>query len=165
MNDRVVKEPHTLSEVPADTIKHWLARELARVLNISREAIATNEPCSRFELDSVKAVRVLGRLGEFLNRKIPLTLIWSDPTIKKLSNCLSGNSELDPPESPTRPVLASVCNQPIAVIDVACRYPGGQTRTAFGNCSRPDVLPSARLRPTAGTSTPGIMRTEASPAE
>ena len=78
-----------------DTLKAWLTKELAHALEISETAIATNQPFSRLGLDSVNAVRVIGRLDQFLGRKIPVTSIWSCPTIDKLCNYLCGNSELE----------------------------------------------------------------------
>ena len=85
MNDTLPNESASSNEPQVDTLRAWLVRELARVLEISEEVIATNEPFSRLGLDSVKALAVLGRLGEFLGRKIPVTLVWGYPTIEKLS--------------------------------------------------------------------------------
>ena len=51
----------------------WLTRELAQIVDIDQEAIATHEPFSHFGLDSAKAVTLLSRLGEYLDRKIPVT--------------------------------------------------------------------------------------------
>ncbi|HEX6563422.1 MAG TPA: acyltransferase domain-containing protein [Chthoniobacterales bacterium] len=114
-----------------DTLRVWLVRELARVLAISEKAIATNEPFSRLGLDSVKALAVLGRLGEFLGRKIPVTLVWVYPTIEKLSNYLCGNSEPGSRESTACGFPASGLDQPIAVVGMACRFPGAPDPAAF----------------------------------
>ena len=71
----------------------WLVRELAQIVDISQEAVATNESFSHFGLDSAKAVGLLNRLGEFLGRKIPVTLVWKYPTIEALANYLCGKPE------------------------------------------------------------------------
>jgi acyl transferase domain-containing protein/acyl carrier protein/SAM-dependent methyltransferase/NAD(P)-dependent dehydrogenase (short-subunit alcohol dehydrogenase family) len=120
-----------LKEPQLDVIKNWFVRELARSLEISEEAIAVNEPFSRFGLDSAKAVGLLNRLGEFLGRKVPIALAWSYPTIERLSNHLCGNTELKPELSPSHSFSAAARNEPIAVIGLACRFPGAPDSGAF----------------------------------
>ncbi|MBV9878396.1 MAG: acyltransferase domain-containing protein, partial [Verrucomicrobia bacterium] len=114
-----------------DTLKTWLVRELARVLAISEDAIATNEPFSRFGLDSAKAVELLNRLGELLGHKVPVTVAWSHPTIEKLSNYLCGNPDSESEMSRGWSSTVPVRNQPIAVIGVACRFPGAPDPGTF----------------------------------
>ena len=119
------------NRLEVDTLKAWLTKELAQALEISKTAIATNQPFSRLGLDSVNAVRVIGRLGQFLGRKIPVTSIWSYPTIDKLCNHLGGNSELDREKSPQGSFLRPGCEQPIAVIGISCRFPGAPDPASF----------------------------------
>ena len=114
----------------------WLVRELAQILDISQEAVVTNEPFSHFGLDSAKAVGLLNRLGEYLGRKIPVTLVWRYPTIEALANYLCGKPE--PTSGNSNPHLFPVAgwNQPIAVIGMACRFPGAPDPAAFWDLLR-----------------------------
>ena len=121
-----LKQSHTLAQ--------WLVRELARAVDISEEAVATNEPFSHFGLDSAKAVGLLSRLGEFLGREIPVTLAWKYPTIAALANHLCGNPDLAVRDFPS--LSATDWNQPIAVIGMACRFPGAPDPVAFWDLLR-----------------------------
>jgi acyl transferase domain-containing protein/acyl carrier protein/SAM-dependent methyltransferase/NAD(P)-dependent dehydrogenase (short-subunit alcohol dehydrogenase family) len=120
-----------LREPQLDFIKKWFVRELARSLDINEEAISENEPFSRFGLDSAKAVGLLNRLGEFLGRKVPIPLAWSYPTIERLSNHLCGNPELKSEVSRRHSFCPPARNQPIAVVGLACRFPGAPDPGAF----------------------------------
>ncbi|HSZ78018.1 MAG TPA: type I polyketide synthase, partial [Chthoniobacterales bacterium] len=112
----------------------WLTRELAQIVDIDQEAITTHEPFSHFGLDSAKAVTLLSRLGEYLDRKIPVTLAWQFPTIEALANHLSGTAEAASRKSPAHSFPAF--NQPIAVIGMACRFPGAANPAAFWDLLR-----------------------------
>ena len=89
----MIEKSTTPNQSQVGTLIEWLVRELARVMDISQEAVATNESFSHFGLDSAKAVGLLSRLGEFLGREIPVTLAWKYPTIKALANYLCGKPE------------------------------------------------------------------------
>ena len=112
----------------------WLTRELAQIVDIDQEAIATHEPFSHFGLDSAKAVTLLSRLGKYLDRKIPVTVAWKFPTIEALAKHLSGTPESESKESPAHSFPAS--DQPIAVIGMACRFPGAADPAAFWDLLR-----------------------------
>jgi acyl transferase domain-containing protein/acyl carrier protein len=131
LSDRVSEESPRGSPPRVDVLKKWLRRELARVLDVSEQAIAINEAFSRFGLDSAKAIGLLRGLSEFLGREVPVTLAWSHPTIEKLSNYLCGNPELKSEVLPRHSAALAVWNQPIAVIGLACRFPGAPDPAVF----------------------------------
>ena len=147
----MIEESTTPNQPQVSALKEWLVRELARVVDISEEAVATNEPFSHFGLDSAKAVGLLRRLGEFLGREIPVTLAWKYPTIAALANYLSGNPELAVRSFPSDSFSATNWNQPIAVIGMACRFPGRLIWQPSGICCAQGVLLSRKSPLTAGT--------------
>ena len=98
----VIEESTTPNQPPVSALIEWLVRELAQVVDINQEAVATNESFSHFGLDSAKAVGLLSRLGEFLGREIPVTLAWKYPTIEALANYLCGKPESASRDSPLR---------------------------------------------------------------
>ena len=130
----MLEESPNQSQVNALT--EWLVRELAQILDISQEAVATNEPFSHFGLDSAKAVGLLNQLGEYLSRKIPVTLVWRYPTIEALANYLCGKSESTPGKSTAHLSPVTGWNQPIAVIGMACRFPGAPDPATFWDLLR-----------------------------
>jgi acyl carrier protein len=127
-----VKEKSTSANQPqVSALIVWLLRELAQVVGISQEAVTTNESFSHFGLDSAKAVCLLGRLGEFLNREIPVLLVWKYPTIEALASYLCGLPESKPKRSAASPLPLQEWNQPIAVVGMSCRFPGAPDPAAF----------------------------------
>jgi len=132
----VIEESTTPNQPPVSAIIEWLVRELAQVVDINQEAVATNESFSHFGLDSAKAAGLLSRLGEFLGREIPVTLAWKYPTIEALTNYLCGKPESASRDSPSHSFPPATWNQPIAVIGMACRFPGAPDPAAFWDLLR-----------------------------
>ncbi|MBV8967729.1 MAG: acyltransferase domain-containing protein, partial [Verrucomicrobia bacterium] len=131
MNEGVIGESPFSGPPQVNALQKWLVRELAQVLEINEEAIDLAEPFSRFGLDSAKAVGLLNRLGELLGRKIPITLAWSHPTIEKLSSHLCSDPDRHSEVSLGGSSLSPGGNEPIAVVGLACRFPGASNPAAF----------------------------------
>jgi acyl transferase domain-containing protein/acyl carrier protein len=108
-----------------------LVQELARVLDVSPQAITTSEPFSRFGLDSAKAVGILSRLGELLCRKIPATAVWTYPTIDQLVSFLCDGPRGTAVPAASAPGPLSIGSGQIAVIGMACRFPGAPDIPSF----------------------------------
>ncbi len=127
----------TPNQPPVDALIQWLVRELSQILDISQEALATDEPFSYFGLDSAKAVGLMHRLGTFVGRKIPVALgvAVSDDW---RSGCLSERQYgISISKVSSRACSAATTwNQPIAVIGMACRFPGAPDPAAFWDLLR-----------------------------
>lgn len=132
----MIQEPIAPTPPVVQALKQWLVCELSQVLDISQESIAEDEPFSHFGLDSATAVGLLNRLSKFLGRKVPVTLAWKYPTVEALANYLSGRPVSLPGTSPGTALPASMWNQPIAVIGMACRFPGASDPKAFWDLLR-----------------------------
>ncbi|WP_460366152.1 beta-ketoacyl synthase N-terminal-like domain-containing protein, partial [Actinocorallia lasiicapitis] len=81
-----------------------------------------DRPLEEFGLASRDAVAIAGELEELLGRPLPATLVWEHPTISRLAAALSG-AEL--PEVARVTAVPSVADEPVAVVGVGCRFPGG----------------------------------------
>jgi acyl transferase domain-containing protein len=76
--------------------------------------------------DSVTAVELSNRLTAATGLRMPTSLLYDHPTpsavVRHLRDQLSGSG---PDERPTEPARAAGFDEPIAIIGMSCRFPGG----------------------------------------
>ncbi|GAA2787282.1 SDR family NAD(P)-dependent oxidoreductase [Saccharopolyspora taberi] len=98
-------------------IREWLGSRVAALVGAP---VDEDRPFDELGLSSRDAVAVSGELAERLDRPLPPTLLWEHPTIARLVEHLEGGpAPAPPPESGP--------GEPIAVIGLGCRFPGGAT--------------------------------------
>ena len=73
---------------PVQAIQQWLVSQLADVLSIDPSTIEVTQPLTRYGLDSIDAVTLVGDLEDWLDLELPSTLLWDYPTIEKASTYL-----------------------------------------------------------------------------
>ena len=98
--------------------------EIAQLLDISAEALDPAERFNRYGLDSARVTVLIERLAGWVGQPLSPTLVWEYPTLNALAAYLAG----------VAPVSRSVGgealgarlddNEPIAIIGMACRFPG-----------------------------------------
>ncbi|NES69936.1 MAG: acyl carrier protein [Okeania sp. SIO2D1] len=92
------KSSQTATEAsPAEAIQSWLVAQLADQLSLEPDAIKVSEPLTRYGLDSIDAVTLVGDLEDWLDLELPSTLFWDYPTIEKSAQYLV--SEFDVAEA------------------------------------------------------------------
>jgi acyl transferase domain-containing protein/acyl carrier protein len=121
----------------ADTLKSWLVSRLAALRGIDAGAIDVRERFSRYGLDSLGAGRLIAELSEVLGRPLSPTLVWEAPTIEALAGHLTGEGgpEVASLEAPGE----QDAREPIAIVGVACRFPGAPDPEAFWRLLRDGV--------------------------
>ena len=82
---------------PVEILQNWIAEKLAEQLSIDKSTISFTEPLTRYGLDSIDAVTLVGELEDELDLELPSTLFWDYPTIEKSAQYLV--SEFDISES------------------------------------------------------------------
>ncbi|HEY8687351.1 MAG TPA: beta-ketoacyl synthase N-terminal-like domain-containing protein [Chloroflexota bacterium] len=109
-------------------IVDWICRELAWRLHLRPDEIDTLAPFASYGLDSLQSVAIAARLGDWIGIELPVTLVWHYPTIDSLADYLAGTTE-----ARRLPVErgAIQTREPIAVIGVACRFPGADGPEKF----------------------------------
>jgi acyl carrier protein len=98
--------PSTTSAV--DTIQGWLVNQISKQLSINAQTIKVTEPLTRYGLDSIDSVTIVGDMEDWLNAELPSTLLWDYPTIEKAANYLVNELSVLPSETVTAQSAAAV---------------------------------------------------------
>ncbi|MCP4194830.1 MAG: SDR family NAD(P)-dependent oxidoreductase [Planctomycetaceae bacterium] len=111
-----------LDPMSKDNLQSWLIDFLSQQLSVPRASISADRPLAELGIDSVRAVQLVEELSNQLkcDRPLEATLAWQYPTINALCDYLA-NPSLDPGDVTD----SSFKQDPIAIVGLACRFPGG----------------------------------------
>jgi acyl transferase domain-containing protein/acyl-CoA synthetase (AMP-forming)/AMP-acid ligase II/acyl carrier protein len=108
-----------VSAPDVQTIGAWLIAELARRFGSSPGTIDVRAPFERFGLDSVAVIETAGELSRWLGRRVLPSMLYDHPSIEALARHLA-----DARGGESSATVAAL-DGPIAIIGMACRFPGG----------------------------------------
>ncbi|SEG70748.1 phthiocerol/phenolphthiocerol synthesis type-I polyketide synthase D [Thermomonospora echinospora] len=131
-NDRSGVAPDE-TRITEDSVRQYLIEQIARRSRITAAEVDPDRPVEEFGLASRDAVAIAGELEQLLGRALPATLVWEHPTINGLATALAGGQTAPAPVAP--PARDAAPDEPIAVIGIGCRFPGG----ARGDLSGPQA--------------------------
>ena len=83
------------STVNLESIQNWLVAQLSEQLSLDSNTIDVNESLTRYGLDSIDAVTLVGDLEDWLDLELPDTLFWDHPTIAQAVKFLVDNYEFE----------------------------------------------------------------------
>jgi acyl transferase domain-containing protein/acyl carrier protein len=106
-------------------IQDWLQEHLGELLGVDPGQINIDQPFNIYGLSSVDAVNLSGELSEFVERELSPTIVYDYPTIARLAQYLA--QPVVPQEAEEREVSAEPVEEAIAIIGMACRFPGDAT--------------------------------------
>ncbi|WP_167756283.1 type I polyketide synthase [Streptomyces sp. 4R-3d] len=123
----------TLAALPADRrtghVLTVVRAEVATVLGHQDPAeVATGEEFQQLGFDSLTAIELGNRLSTATGLRLPATLIFDHPTPAVLAAHLAdrlGGPEPDQAAASNAPTSGATADEPIAIVGMACRYPGG----------------------------------------
>ncbi|WP_406835359.1 SDR family NAD(P)-dependent oxidoreductase [Streptomyces sp. AHU1] len=108
--------------------------ETSRALGLrSAESVGPDRPLRELGMDSVTAVELRNRIGTRIGARLPATLLFDHPTAARLSahllaTVLSVDARTSRHGAPGPRALrasASVPDEPLALVGMSCRLPGG----------------------------------------
>ncbi|HEX8648608.1 MAG TPA: SDR family NAD(P)-dependent oxidoreductase, partial [Thermoleophilaceae bacterium] len=119
-----------LAEVPEDqharVILDLVRAQAAAVLgHPGPEAIQPERAFKELGFDSLSAVELRNRLTETTGLRIPSTLIFDHPTPAAVAELLLGEAAGAERAAPAVAAAPRGTDEPIAIVGMACRYPGG----------------------------------------
>lgn len=128
INSPLIKEVMALPQ--AQRQKYLQARMLTEVESILGEenivGISAATPLQETGLDSLRAVELRDQLSGLLGIRLPATLLFDYPTIEKLAAHLLEKYMSEGAKKTKKTQIRHIkTNEPIAVIGMSCRFPGG----------------------------------------
>ncbi|MDQ0579347.1 type I polyketide synthase [Streptomyces rishiriensis] len=113
-----------MSAVDEGALRRLIAERVAAWSGTGEDDVPMDLPLADLGLSSRDAVGLAGELSRLTGRELPATLLWSAPTLDALVAELRAPAARHVPATPTAtPPAAS--GEPVAVIGVGCRLPGG----------------------------------------
>jgi acyl carrier protein len=82
------------SKLNQTSIQNWLVKQISEELSLDADTINVTEPLTRYGLDSIDAVTLVGDLEDWLELELPDTLFWDHPSIAQASQFLIDNYDL-----------------------------------------------------------------------
>ncbi|GAA3044863.1 hypothetical protein GCM10010448_29630 [Streptomyces glomeratus] len=116
-----------LAQTP-DAILQLVREETARTTDVSADALDPDLPFTALGLTSLAGVLLRDRLRAATGLDLPATLVFDHPTPAAVAALVHGalRGETDPwPARPTGGWTLPEPRDPIAVVSMACRFPGG----------------------------------------
>ena len=99
---------------PVEAIQNWLVNQLAEQLSLDASTISVTEPLTRYGLDSIDAVTMVGELEDWLELELPSTLFWDHPTIALSAQYLAENYDVSEALNGDRPQESEAKAEPAA---------------------------------------------------
>ncbi|MET9364463.1 acyltransferase domain-containing protein [Streptomyces sp. NPDC006632] len=121
-HERAVRDAHALSEI--------LLSRVAELMDSPDEAVDRWTPMHQYGLDSVKFSTLAAAMSDLLGWKVPVTWMWQYPTVDALSRALAEGPRSATKSAPSKDHRAA-SHEPIAIVGIGCRFPGGPDPSAF----------------------------------
>ncbi|MEU1231974.1 amino acid adenylation domain-containing protein [Streptomyces sp. NPDC005828] len=94
----------------------------------SGDGIDPDQPFKSFGIDSLLAVQLRNRLNSATGLRLPATLVFDHPTptaVVEFTLALARERAESAPAQPVAPVVARTEDDPIVIVGMGCRFPGG----------------------------------------
>ncbi|MFJ9773516.1 acyltransferase domain-containing protein [Kitasatospora sp. NPDC101157] len=114
-------------------VTEFLLSRVSELLAVPANAVDRRAPMHRYGLDSAKSVALAAALSEFVGRSVPATWPWQYPSVEELARAVvDGPPAAEPaPDADRRTGRRTTEHEPVAVVGIGCRFPGGPDPASF----------------------------------
>ena len=129
------KGPERLSE-KAQEIAQRIMKSIAEKVDKKVE-VRLDVPFSNYGMSSADIIGLAGELEDWLKVKLPPTVLYEYPTIEQLARHLAGDDDddddmvIDELGSAVSGASSSATAEPVAIVGMACRFPGARSKDEF----------------------------------
>ncbi|AKT40598.1 type I polyketide synthase [Chondromyces crocatus] len=131
-----------MRDMTASGLKAWLVARVAAISGSDPHQIDARQRFGRHGIDSLHATRLIAELSTRLERSLSPTLIWEYPTIEALAAHLGGETQRIEEASVGAGEIGAAtygAGEPIAIVGMACRFPGAPDEASFWDLLRDGV--------------------------
>ncbi|WP_116210214.1 type I polyketide synthase [Streptomyces olivoreticuli] len=107
------------------TVLRLVAEQVAVVLGAASGAVETARTFKESGFDSMAAAELSERLGTATGLALPATLTFDHPTPAAVAGHLRALVSGAPDRAAATPARADAADDPVAIVAMSCRYPGG----------------------------------------
>ena len=109
-------------------VRDWLQKRIGQRIGKSADSVNSDRSFAEFGLSSVDIAELTGELELSIGKEIPLSSVFSYPTIDALAAHLA-ESDLESGRSAS--AIPETHAEPIAIIGIGCRFPGAVGPRAY----------------------------------
>ncbi len=114
------------SEARPALMRARVSREICAVLGRALdEVLPAAKPLMDLGMDSLMAVELRHRLSALVGEPLPATLMFDQPSLGRLATYLLERTALAAPRAKAAAPRSVPVQEPIAIVGMACRFPGG----------------------------------------
>src|SRR5689334_6610503 len=106
-------------------LRRWLVDYLVTNVGCSLDDVDFDASLHDLGVSSADAVVLTGELSELLGRPVSPVELWQFPSINALAGFLTGSESVVPVESGVGADSSGGVDEPVAVVGLGCRFPGG----------------------------------------
>jgi acyl transferase domain-containing protein/NAD(P)-dependent dehydrogenase (short-subunit alcohol dehydrogenase family) len=110
-------------------VEEFLREQVATIIRVESSSVDLDSPLQSFGVDSLTSLELKNRVSAAFELELSSTMMWTYPTIRAMAEFLLSSIGGKVPqngvhiEQVDRP--AAKTNEPIAIVGLACRFPGG----------------------------------------
>lgn len=141
MQEQQAPAAPVLNDRSAAGIQRWITQYLSDKLQVPPARIDPERSFAELGVTSLIAVEMSNSLSQALNREIAVTVAWNFSSITALSAHLAAEAGVTQPDNVHTPcamrhqngqcTLKAKTTEPVAVIGLACRFPGADNAHAY----------------------------------